>query len=107
VCCWQVSYCGVLGGYWRAGSQMVARRKGGKAPGKGREEKCECCVGECRCIIKKAEGCWAATVRSGCQAAIVQKNGDWLQPGEVPVVAEGSEVGGRRAGQEWRRSERK
>ena len=56
-------------------------------------------------IIKKAEGCWAATVRSGCQAAIVQKSGDWLEPGEAPVVVVGSEVGGLE-GQEWRGSER-
>jgi hypothetical protein len=28
-----VSYCGVMGGCCRAGSQMVARRKGGKASG--------------------------------------------------------------------------
>jgi hypothetical protein len=63
----------------------------------GRKRKCERCVGEGRCIIKKAEGCWAATVRSGCQAAIVQKSGDWLEPGEAPVVVVGSEVGGRRA----------
>lgn len=63
---------------------MVARRKGCKAPKEGKVSVSEV-LGIVGVLSRRLlfGGCWAATVRSGCQAAIVQKSGDWLQPASL------------------------